>query len=238
MAAMKPSSSASSSKQQKFNGSCNYCHKIGHRERDCRKKKAESKGKNRGTPSVSVLSTASNVGVEQQSILASFYGTSDPKAWMMDSGCTKHMTPHRSEFIAYEAISPLPIFLGDFSQTINYIGVGSVIGHTIVNGKPQKIELKNVLHAPDLPCRYFSVTTVLNKGFHVDFAPTEARIWHGDQTLGVGFQKGDHFWIKIDPTPSLNAFQPTLPIDIWHQRLGHLNWNALSKVKGPQIINR
>src|SRR5882757_9314877 len=64
MAAMKPSSSTSSSKQQKFNGSCNYCHKIGHRERDCQKKKADSKGKNRGTPSVSVLSTALVAKVE------------------------------------------------------------------------------------------------------------------------------------------------------------------------------
>ena len=66
----------------------------------------------------------------------------------------------------------MPILLDDFNQTINYVGVGTVIGLTTVNGKAQKIELKNVLHAPDLPCRYFSVTTVLSKGFHVNFAVT------------------------------------------------------------------
>ena len=148
------------------------------------------------------------------------------------------MTPHRNEFTTYQSISPMPILLGDFNQSINYIGVGTVIGLTKVNGKEQKIELKNVLHAPDLPCRYFSVTTVLSKGFHVNFAATDARITHGDQTLGVGFRKGDHFWLKIETTPSSNAKQPALPINIWHQRLGHLNWNAISKVQGPQIINR
>jgi len=237
MAAMKPSASSLPSKQQKFNGECNYCHKKGHKERDCRKKKADAKGKNKATPSVSTLSTTP-VAVDNNSILASFYGTSDNKAWMLDSGCTKHMTPNRSEFTTYESINPLPIFLGDFNQTISYIGIGTIIGQTIVNGKPQKIELKNVLHAPDLPCRYFSVTTVLNKGFNVIFAPAEASIQQRDQVLGVGFRKGDHFWIKIDPTPQLNASQPGIPIEIWHQRLGHLNWNALSKIQDHQIVNR
>jgi len=220
-----------SSKQKRFEGTCNYCKKKGHKEIECRKKKKD-KGKNTPSVSATIVDTSSNA------IVASFYGTSESKAWMLDSGCTKHMTPHRNEFTTYQSISPMPILLGDFNQSINYVGVGTVIGLTTVNGKAQKIELKNVLHAPDLPCRYFSVTTVLSKGFHVIFAAKDARITHGDQTLGVGFRKGDHFWLKIETTPSLDAKQPALPIDIWHQRLGHLNWNAISKVQGPQIINR
>jgi len=239
VSAMHSSSSSSKHKTPRFEGNCNYCTKKGHKADVCRKKKADGKAKEKktNTPSVLVMQSSSIVEVDNNAILASFYGLPDSKAWMLDSGCTKHMTPHRSKFIAYESISPLPIFLGDFNQTISYIGVGSVIGSTIVNGRPQKIELKNVLHAPDLPCRYFSVTTVLNKGFNVNFAHAEARIQHGDQTLGVGFRKGDHFWLKIETTPILDAKTPALPVDTWHQCLGHLNWTALSKVQGPQMVN-
>ena len=86
----------------------------------CRKKK---KDKGKSTPSVSatIVDTSSNA------IVASFYGMSESKAWMLDSGCTKHMTPHRNEFVTYQSISPMPILLGDFNQTINYVGVGITI---------------------------------------------------------------------------------------------------------------
>ena len=186
---MHSSSSSSKHKTPQFEGTCNYCSKKGHKADICRKTNADGKAKEKKTnaPSVSVMQSSSIVEVDNNAILASFYGSPDSKAWMLDSGCMKHMTPHHSEFIAYESISPLPIFLGDFNQTISYISVGSVIGSTIVNGRPQKIELKNVLHAPDLPCQYFSITTVLNKGFNVNFAHAEACIQHGDQTLGVSF---------------------------------------------------
>jgi len=92
VAAMKPSGSSSYNKPKKFNGNCNYCSKKGHKEEVCRKKKAD-KGKDKG-PSVSVLSPATIVEVANNTILASFYASSEHKAWMMDSGCTKHMTPN------------------------------------------------------------------------------------------------------------------------------------------------
>ena len=63
----------------------------------------------------------------------------------MDSGATKHMTPHRVAFHTYEVISPRNVHLGDDS-IVDAIGVGSIIVEVLVRGHLKKVTMKDVLY--------------------------------------------------------------------------------------------
>ena len=85
--------------------------------------------------------------------------------WILDSGATCHMTPEVSDFIP-----------GSSQDTDKYIEVAD--GHHVTakqkfqvqikmcndNGKPFIATLHNVLLAPDLCDRLFSIITLMNSG--------------------------------------------------------------------------
>ena len=90
---------------------CHYCQKKGHIKPNCRKlKKDEADGKKKeegssaGSKSanshVLVETMASIMEVTDNEISASLYAAwSD--CWMLDSGATHHITPHKSDFSSY-----------------------------------------------------------------------------------------------------------------------------------------
>ena len=90
---------------------CHYCQKKGHIKPNCRKlKKDEADGKKKeewssaGSKSanshVLVETMASIMEVADNEISASLYAMWSDR-WMLDSGATHHITPHRSDFSSY-----------------------------------------------------------------------------------------------------------------------------------------
>jgi hypothetical protein len=57
--------------------------------------------------------------------------------WIMDSGATKHMTPHRAAFDTYEVIPTRNVHMGDDS-IVEAIGMGSILVQVMVKGRTQK----------------------------------------------------------------------------------------------------
>ena len=51
--------------------------------------------------------------------------------WIMDSGATKHMTPHKEAFHSNEVISPRNVHLDDDS-VVDAVGVGSIVVEVVV----------------------------------------------------------------------------------------------------------
>ena len=120
---------------------CYYCHKKGHMKKDCRKWKQE-KGKDKkqeggkAKESSVKIEEINSVSIEDSegdiyftSILDSAFlvATSDCalQDWVLDSGASFHVTPHREWFSTYDAARKGRVRLGnDFSYDI--IGVGDV----------------------------------------------------------------------------------------------------------------
>jgi hypothetical protein len=211
-----PSVAAIKTEQSRFTGTCNYCKKVGHKEKVCRKKQYDKKEKQRARPSVpnnsAITSTASVVEVAQ-SIPVSFYlASQDSKHWMMDSGCTDHMTPYRSDFATYSDLpQALPITLGDSKSILKYIGVGTVKGHTLIGGQRQEITFDHVLYAPGLGSRFLSIWRLTKKGFEVKFNESESFILNGTATIGIGKLYGRQYWLDIHLQPQLHASTTPTP---------------------------
>ena len=145
-------------------GKCNYCGGTGHWEKDCKRKerglsreeaKAERKGKwkkGKGTEkkdesaaSVKAVITevkelspgsTSNVPTPSASETACFYIACDRK-WMLDSGCTDHITSNISDFTTYRTLpTPQKAWFADGKSYTTYIGIGTVKGTTKICGEP------------------------------------------------------------------------------------------------------
>ena len=69
--------------------------------------------------------------------------------WVVDTGATCHMTPHRHWFHHYEP-KHIPVRLAN-NHIIYSVGIGTVCFQPTLSGKPgQLLEFHHVLHVPDL----------------------------------------------------------------------------------------
>ena len=101
-----PSSSAvrtaapTDSADRKKKATCHYCKKKGHYVSECRKKKKDEEEKKNSTTAAVHVITAEASSSMPANVAASFY-VAGSVPWMLDSGCTQHMTPHLSDFSEY-----------------------------------------------------------------------------------------------------------------------------------------
>jgi hypothetical protein len=99
-------------KQDHSTLTCHYCSKKGHIQPDCRKKKkddaekakkdgASGFGQKAANSHVLVPTTASIKEVDEDNSVGVALYAAEHMCWMMDSGATHHITPHRSDFETY-----------------------------------------------------------------------------------------------------------------------------------------
>ena len=83
---------------------------------------------------------------------------------MLDSGCTAHVTPHKSDFVHYHDF-PVPGHAKTAGQDVLEIpGHGIVMIQVAVNGKHRNLALRNVLYIPDASERLFSPNLAIQRG--------------------------------------------------------------------------
>jgi hypothetical protein len=109
---------------------CYYCQKLGHKSNECRKNKKdaeekEKKDKGSGAKSVNAhINTASIEEIEDNDDLPISLYAAARSRWMVDSGATHHITPHRSDFIDWTPAKGA-VSLGGHAM-ITQIGTGTV----------------------------------------------------------------------------------------------------------------
>ena len=143
---------------KKKNIKCFYCKKKGHMKKDCHKWKID-KGKDKEEKK----SSTSSVKIEEVNTAEVDDGdifltselehasltTSDETVmsdWIIDSGASFHVTPHRGWFTSYDASRKGSVRLGN-DQSCEVVGVGDV-QLQFQNGS--SFTLRNVRHVPKL----------------------------------------------------------------------------------------
>jgi gag-polypeptide of LTR copia-type len=233
----------SSSKKKDHSGlTCHYCNKKGHIKPDCHKKKkdeaekkkkeAASSGRGNKAANAHVLepTTTTMVEVGDNNISVSLYAAAKPR-WMMDSGATHHITPHRSDFKDYTLIKGT-VHLGDKS-TADQIGVGTAIFKSPQN---TEISLSNVLHVPDMHTCFLSTGAICDKDAKIVFDNKGFQIIKDQKHVATGYWEDKLYWLD-GSTVSLNAHtrSATAPLHIWHQHMGHMSHAAIEKY-GPSAL--
>ena len=152
---------------------------------------------------------------------------SEKVEWCLDSGCTDHITPNKSDFVQYWALgqaSKAEITDGKYLQIEGY---GTVIGYSIMPNKMVSLQIQNVLYIPEANKRSFSLiaagprgsmSTTTNKGTMISLngapyivrLPKSGRLHSFDMELIKNKNKVP--WAIIATISDYT---------LWHRRMGH-----------------
>lgn len=198
---------------------CNFCKKLGHGEKYCRAKKKPSEQPTQ----------QANMGVEDENndehlfVASQEVGSHDLNSWLIDSGCTSHMTRYLSIFTSIDTSVQPKIKLGN-GEIVQAKGKGEVAINT---RKGTKI-ISNVLYIPELDQNLLSVAQMTKNGYGVSFKENYCLI---TDVRGVEIAKlkmmGNSFYLKLDLVEG-HVFSAKIDDSVvWHKRYGHFNLKSL-----------
>ncbi|KAE8692398.1 hypothetical protein F3Y22_tig00110839pilonHSYRG00037 [Hibiscus syriacus] len=228
----------SRSKQRKKSGNqsskgpfrCYHCHKEGHFKKNCpdRKKKYQEKPKDSGE--VSVVSD----GYDSAEALVITESESS-KEWILDSGCSFHMCPHKDWFETLQLVSGGTVLLGD-NKACRVVGSGT-IRIRMFDGA-ERI-LQHVRYIPELKRNLISFGMLESSGYSFNAENGYIRVTKGSIITMKGIRKNGLYSLigRTVIGNSSNVVQPAIDkTRLWHMRLGHEKWyyKAQDSSKYPQ----
>jgi transposase InsO family protein len=228
----------SRNKYKKKNLYCYACSLAGHVTKDCPAVKVviaqTRKDKTASTSSVRTLHTSSDYTPEDGHSKLRF---------LIDSGTTQHMTPHRELLQDMTASSKRITTAGN--HILDAVGEGNTI---VMND----LQLTNVLYAPKLHDSLLSIAAVNDHGYDVTFSRNGVvAIRDGDDIIAEGYREGNLYYLQLQSQTPLtenpemeSSFESsytlrtdTVPMsdyELWHLRLGHLG--AKNLLKMPTLV--
>ncbi|WVZ50425.1 hypothetical protein U9M48_001678 [Paspalum notatum var. saurae] len=127
--------------------------------------------------------------------------------WIMDSGCSRHMTKPQVVLRSLNLVSTKEyITFGDNGQG-KVMGVGSVL-------LSAKLSLREVAFVRNLGFNLVSVSQLLDEGFEVRFKKGACCVLDAEETLVCSL----------------------LPFGRWHRRLGHMSFDLLVGLSSMGLI--
>ncbi|UYV65259.1 hypothetical protein LAZ67_3003730 [Cordylochernes scorpioides] len=204
-------------KDKKKNTHCGYCKKKGHWWKECYKRKEEQKGQQ---PSSSSRDDSCAFSAETSAFLAE---TKD--SWIADSGATDHMTFRREWFSTFEEIPEgvHPVCLGN-GKKIYAKGKGNIDILSYVDSQKINATLLDVLYIPELETNLFSISTATKHGLTLICKGNQIKLTKNSKVLVTGIKDNSNLYrIFIKAKQSSQTHVAQLSLDIWHQRMGHVN---------------
>jgi hypothetical protein len=216
----------------RFPTSCWSCHPD--KRPVCEKCKSEGRKfyHKTGSRFCSFVGNQANKGQIQAYITSS---SSAGTSWVVDSGCSDHMTPAASALETYTPSDRKILTASGSAMSCQGEGTSTIQAGT------SQVRLSNVLHSNSLSENLLSVSSLADKGHVTLFDKNNSYT----VTLGPAVNKSieslrTHAFLIGERIGGLYIAGPTahaamahatpLSRDIWHQRLGHLNYSDLEKL--------
>jgi hypothetical protein len=223
---------------------CWKCGKIGNYKKDCKSKKVD---KPKGSDSTSSQEVKTSTKEGGDVYLASTGTHADRDVWLIESGVSYHMNPHKEWFSEYEKYDGGDVFLGDDS-TAKILGCGRV-KLLLKDGRIRA--LPRVLHIPKLARSLISVSKLDDAGLDTAFGKGTCNMVQGAMVLMRGVRCGNLYkLLRSTYTNGCNSYvvlEQTNKEDktntvhkkktmLWHQRLGHIGEKGLRTLHGKGMV--
>ncbi|GMF15348.1 unnamed protein product [Phytophthora fragariaefolia] len=196
-------------------GKCFYCKKPGHKESECRKKKAD-KGRGqvaRETPDFAFTAT----------------GAMEKSEWLVDSGASSQMTSIRDKFVSMKELKmPVRITIADGTK-IDAVATGTV-GLKLMDGTT--VTLSDVLYIPEIDGSLISVAKLAEKNGVVQFSKDKCVFRCRDATVMEAKWSGNVYKLKtVGGEVCRAATTPRKePWAIVHARFGHIPYKRYEQL--------
>ncbi|KAG8369441.1 hypothetical protein BUALT_Bualt14G0014000 [Buddleja alternifolia] len=214
---------------------CHYCGGPNHYERDCRKKKRDQKNGNNENKKDDKDTTAVATDGDVVIIFDDAYVSSSCQEtdWIIDSGASYHITPHRDMFTSYTS--------GNFGRVrmANH-GVTEVIGMGNINLETDtgcRLILRDVRHIPDIRHNIISTGKLDDDGYVSNFGEGKWKLTKGSLITAKGKKKNSLYLMQAKlSNGEVNAAVNNSSIELWHKRLGHLSQKGMQLLAKKKLL--
>ncbi|KAD3641917.1 hypothetical protein E3N88_31141 [Mikania micrantha] len=157
---------------------------------------------------------------------------------IMDSGCSYHMTPHKTYFSELLIEEMGTVQLGD-DRPCTIQGQGTVI-LKLMNG--EEVKLTKVRYIPELSRNLISLGTFEKEGFCVSLKNGKAKVIKGSLVIMTG-SRGENNIYKLDGcvqkgVNSVVQGDQEISADLWHRRLGHISNQGLMELRSQGVLGK
>lgn len=210
---------------------CYYCHEEGHIRRLCPKRKKETKDKETISGDAAVVEE----GYESSDVLVVTTNNSD-KQWILDSGCSFHMTPNRDWFESYEDRDGGQVLLGN-NKACKVTGIGSIRIRT--HDGIERL-LTEVRFIPELKRNLISLGLLDQNGYTYKCEDGILKICRGSMVVMKGIRENGLY--VLQGSTVIGIASPVISNDsnsaqTWHKRLGHVSERGLQELQKQGLLN-
>ncbi|KAD4178745.1 hypothetical protein E3N88_27336 [Mikania micrantha] len=216
---------------------CYVCNSDKHLKRNCpewKKRKSEySKGKSHV---VNSDTEGSLDGYESADVLM-VSKASCVSEWVMDSGCSFHMTPCKEYFKELTIKDLGNVHLGDNSPC-QIKGIGTVL-FKLNNGS--LIDLLEVRYIPDLQRNLISLGTFESKDYCVNMKNGKVKVIKGSMVVLTGNRRNNNIYFLEGEvcTNSVSVVEGgNSNARLWHMRMGHISSQGLQELNRHNLLGK
>ncbi|KAK2410077.1 putative mitochondrial protein [Trifolium repens] len=152
--------------------------------------------------------------------------------WYFDSGCSRHMTGEEKYLMNVRSYKASFVTFGDGAKG-EIIGIGDLINH----GQPN---LENVLLVKGLTANLISISQLCDQGMKVNFTKSECLVNNEEGQLvlrGTRSKYNCYLWKPQEEALTSTCLVTTEDeVQLWHQKMGHLNLKGMKKVISLEAI--
>ncbi|KAG7640275.1 Zinc finger CCHC-type superfamily [Arabidopsis suecica] len=213
---------------------CYVCDKQGHIARDCKLRKGErahlsiEESEDEKEDECHMLFSA----VEEKEI-----STIGEETWLVDSGCTNHMSKDVRHFIALDRSKKIIIRIGNGGKVVSE-GKGDI---RVSTNKGDHV-IKDVLYVPELARNLLSVSQMISNGYRVIFEDNKCVIQDlkGRKILDIKMKDRSFpiIWKKSREEAYMAFEEKEEQTDLWHKRFGHVNYDKIETMQTLKIVEK
>lgn len=158
--------------------------------------------------------------------------SSKSQSWLMDSGCTSHMTNDPSFFTNLDTSVNPKVKLPN-----GYFARAKGRGTIAVNTKQGTKYISNVLYVPELVQNMLSVTQMMKYGYGVNFKNFHCLITDEfDSEIATLDMVNDSFYLNLDDANARVFCAIKDDSEKWHKRFGHFNYRTLKLMYTTKLV--
>ncbi|KAG8482771.1 hypothetical protein CXB51_024179 [Gossypium anomalum] len=231
------------SKSSNRGKACNFCKKKGHNKSECyklqnkiKREAANQKGKQ---PENSSEADVVEDYSDGELLVASVNDYKVSEKWILDSGCTFHMSLNRDWFTTYETVSEGVVLMGN-NTSCKIAGVGT-IKVKMFDGVVRT--LSDMRHVPELKRNLISLSTLDSKGYRYTAESRVLKISKGSLVVMKEQRKTAKLYvlqgstITGDATVASSSLSDDDITKLWHIRVGHMGENGMVELRKRGLLD-